>query len=103
MDCITTRTGKSRLQVILRWMFQLGIVSIPRSGNPLHMRENRDLFDFELNGEEMELMECLNENHPLHHWVSKDGECTLPFKNANFARQGGYGELYVSNHQLLMT
>ena len=66
LDCITTRTGKSRLQVLLRWMFQLGIVSIPRSGNPLHMRENRDIFDFELNGEEMELMECLNENHPYY-------------------------------------
>ena len=40
--------GKSAAQVILRWHVQLGLVPIPKSGNPDRMAENFDIFDFEL-------------------------------------------------------
>jgi 2,5-diketo-D-gluconate reductase A len=40
--------GKSAAQVILRWHVQLGLVPIPKSGNPDRMAENFDVFDFEL-------------------------------------------------------
>ena len=40
-------------QVILRWNLQRGIVVIPGSGNPDHIRENLDIFGFELTEEEM--------------------------------------------------
>ena len=45
--------GKSTTQVVLRWHVQLGLVAIPRSGNPGRIAENIDLFDFELASEEM--------------------------------------------------
>ena len=38
----------SAAQVILRWDLQRGIVVIPGSSNPEHIRENLDLFGFEL-------------------------------------------------------
>ncbi len=40
-------------QVILRWNLQRGIVVIPGSSNPDHIRENLDIFGFELTEEEM--------------------------------------------------
>ena len=44
----------SAAQVILRWDLQRGIVVIPGSSNPEHIRENLDLFGFELTSEDME-------------------------------------------------
>ena len=40
--------GVSAAQVILRWDLQRGIIVIPGSSNPEHIRENLDLFGFEL-------------------------------------------------------
>jgi 2,5-diketo-D-gluconate reductase A len=45
--------GKSPTQVVLRWHTQLGLVAIPRSGNPGRIAENIDIFDFELTEQEM--------------------------------------------------
>jgi 2,5-diketo-D-gluconate reductase A len=46
--------GKTTAQAILRWHLQLGNVVIPKSVNLERMRENFDLFDFELSEREME-------------------------------------------------
>ncbi|WP_442757069.1 aldo/keto reductase [Planococcus alpniumensis] len=40
-------------QVLLRWQYQIGSVSIPRSTSPKRQRENLDIFDFELSETEM--------------------------------------------------
>lgn len=45
---------KSIAQVILRWLFQRGIVSLAKSVRPERMAENHDIFDFELSQEEMQ-------------------------------------------------
>jgi 2,5-diketo-D-gluconate reductase A len=50
---IAKEHGKSPTQVVLRWHIQLGLVAIPRSSNPGRIAENIDIFDFELNEEEM--------------------------------------------------
>ena len=50
---IAASHGKTVAQVILRWNLQKGVVVIPGSGNPEHIRENIALFDFELSAEEM--------------------------------------------------
>ena len=44
---------KSIGQVVLRWLVQRGVVVIPKSVRIERMRENIDVFDFELNDEEM--------------------------------------------------
>jgi 2,5-diketo-D-gluconate reductase A len=45
--------GRSPAQIVLRWHVQLGNVIIPKSANPQRMRENIDIFDFELTDDEM--------------------------------------------------
>lgn len=46
--------GKSNAQIILRWHLQEGNIIFPKTTNPEHMKENFEIFDFELTDEEME-------------------------------------------------
>ncbi len=57
----------SSAQVILRWNLQRGIIVIPGSSNPDHIRENLDLFGFELTDEEMEKINALDRGEK-HDW-----------------------------------
>lgn len=50
---LAAKYGKSNAQIILRWHVQSGNVVIPGSKNPDHIRDNFDIFDFELTDEEM--------------------------------------------------
>lgn len=59
--------GVSAAQVILRWDLQRGIVVIPGSSNPEHIKENLDLFGFELTEEEMAAIGALDRNEK-HDW-----------------------------------
>ncbi len=59
--------GVSSAQVILRWHLQRGVVAIPGSSNPEHIRENIALFDFALTDEEMRAIAALDRNEK-HDW-----------------------------------
>jgi 2,5-diketo-D-gluconate reductase A len=50
---LAERHGKTPAQAILRWHIQLGNVVIPKSVTPERIRENLDIFDFELSEDEM--------------------------------------------------
>ena len=50
---LAEKYGKSNVQIILRWHIQVGNVIFPKSTNPQHIRDNFDIFDFELTAEEM--------------------------------------------------
>ena len=54
--------NKSNAQVCLRWLYQRGIVAIPRSSQKAHMIENLDIFDFELNASDMQAIAKLDLN-----------------------------------------
>ncbi|RNF38854.1 aldo/keto reductase [Planococcus salinus] len=47
-------------QVVLRWQYQIGSVSIPRSTSPERQRDNLAIFDFTLNEEEMTAIAALS-------------------------------------------
>ena len=64
---IASSHGKSPAQVILRWNLQKGVVVIPGSSNPEHIKENTELFDFELTDKEMDLIKSLDRNEK-HDW-----------------------------------
>ena len=57
---------KSATQVVLRWHVQLGLVAIPRSGNPGRIAENIDIFDFELTSNEMNRISALDRGEAGH-------------------------------------
>lgn len=51
---IADQTGHTPAQVLLRWSVQLGCVVIPRSVRPARIEENAEIFDFELDRNQME-------------------------------------------------
>jgi 2,5-diketo-D-gluconate reductase A len=57
---IAGERGKSTAQIILRWHIQRADIAIPKSIHPERMRENIDIFDFELGVEEMAAINALD-------------------------------------------
>ncbi|MFT4198303.1 MAG: aldo/keto reductase [Pseudoxanthomonas sp.] len=52
--------GRTPAQVVLRWHVQLGLVVFPKSVRPARMRENIDVFDFQLSLEQMAAIAALD-------------------------------------------
>ena len=60
---IAWRHGKTTAQVILRWHFQRGIVTIPKTIHKERMKENTDIRDFELTQKDMKEIEAMDIGH----------------------------------------
>ncbi|MBY0536935.1 MAG: aldo/keto reductase [Chitinophagaceae bacterium] len=59
---LSTKYSKTPAQIIIRWNLQLGVSTIPKSSNEARLRENFDVFDFEISEADMERLCGLNEN-----------------------------------------
>jgi 2,5-diketo-D-gluconate reductase A len=57
---IAERIGKTPAQVVLRWHVQQSLVAIPKSSNPQRIRENLDVFDFELTAADFDSIATLD-------------------------------------------
>jgi 2,5-diketo-D-gluconate reductase A len=57
---LAEKYGRSPAQVVLRWHVQIGNIVFPKSVNPDRMRENINVFDFELSAEDLAAVEGLN-------------------------------------------
>lgn len=64
---IAKKYNVSSAQVILRWNLQRNVVVIPGSSNYEHIKENMDLFSFQLTDEDMEKIKSLDRNEK-HDW-----------------------------------
>jgi diketogulonate reductase-like aldo/keto reductase len=62
---IGKKYGKSAFQVVLRWDFQQGIATIPKSVQPDRIKSNADIFDFELTDEEIRKINQMDRNHRI--------------------------------------
>ena len=51
---IAKKHKKSAAQITLRWDYQNGLITIPKSINQERIRQNADIFNFELSEDEME-------------------------------------------------
>ena len=51
---------KTPAQIVLRWHIQRGIIIIPKSQKPERMKENFEIFDFEMSNEEIKEIDNLN-------------------------------------------
>jgi 2,5-diketo-D-gluconate reductase A len=62
---IARDAGKTPAQVVLRWHIQRGDIVFPKSITPARIRENIDIFDFELTAEQLETISALNRNQRM--------------------------------------
>jgi 2,5-diketo-D-gluconate reductase A len=58
---IAAALGKSSAQVVLRWHIQRGDIIFPKSVSPERMKDNFQLFDFELASSDMDAISALDE------------------------------------------
>lgn len=71
LEEIAAKHGKTPAQVVIRWGLQKQVVTIPKSARKERIYENRDVFDFSLDEEEMRRIDGLERNyrygmHPDH-------------------------------------
>ncbi len=79
--------GKSIVQVILKWHLQNGHMIIPKSTNPEHIKDNINLFDFDLTDEEMKEIRLLDQNKSLFNrpkWITS---IMVKLVKPNFSKQ----------------
>src|SRR4051812_9950308 len=60
VERIAKAVNKSPAQVVLRWHVQRGDIVFPKSVSPDRMRSNFELFDFELDGSDMDALSALD-------------------------------------------
>ncbi len=59
---VAKRQGKTPAQVVLRWHIQLGNIVFPKSVTPARVKENFDLFDFDLSSDDMKAISALDQD-----------------------------------------
>ncbi|MEU2432780.1 aldo/keto reductase [Streptomyces sp. NPDC007861] len=62
---VAQKHGRTAAQVVLRWHLQLGNVVIPKSVTPSRIRENIEVFDFELDTDDLAALAALDEGRRL--------------------------------------
>ena len=58
---IAKKYNKSTAQIVLKWDLENDVITIPKSMTPSRIRENLELFDFELTQDEIDKISSLNE------------------------------------------
>lgn len=61
LQSLGDKHGKSVAQVVLRWLHQRGIIAIPKSVRKERMAENIAIFDFELDQDDVAVIETLDQ------------------------------------------
>lgn len=71
---IGEKYGKSAVHVTLRWMLQIGVITIPKSAKKERIESNADIFDFELTDTEVETINGLDRNERIGIHPDKFGQ-----------------------------
>ncbi|BAC44737.1 aldo/keto reductase [Malacoplasma penetrans] len=66
---LAEKYNKTVPQIILRWLIQQNIVVIPKTVTESRLKENMDIFDFEISDDDMDLIKTINQNKTVskHH------------------------------------
>ncbi|KKK18911.1 hypothetical protein P175DRAFT_0477838 [Aspergillus ochraceoroseus IBT 24754] len=56
LQTLAKNYNKTPAQILIRWSLQKGLVPLPKSSTPERIRENADVFDFELNEDDMKML-----------------------------------------------
>jgi diketogulonate reductase-like aldo/keto reductase len=62
LDNLAKKNGVTISQLIVRWVLQQGIICIPKSDKPERIRQNADVYNFEISDEDMQSISNLDED-----------------------------------------
>ena len=79
MTEMAAKYGKSAAQLSLRFLVQKGIVPIVKASKEGRMKENMDIFDFEISWEDMSVLECM----PQTAWSGEHPDFVIPKVSCN--------------------
>jgi 2,5-diketo-D-gluconate reductase A len=65
LGSVAAKVGKTPAQVALRWHIQRGDIIFPRSVKPSRIKENFEIFDFELGADDMAAIDSLNRDERI--------------------------------------
>merc|ERR1711871_1670785 len=68
-------TGRPPSQVLGRFLVQQGISHVPKASTPERMKENRDIFTFQLSAEQMERLSNLTTDDALKNFANLYVKC----------------------------
>jgi diketogulonate reductase-like aldo/keto reductase len=63
---------KSPAQIVLKWAVEQDVVVLPKSSSPEHVRQNAELFDWELAAEDRERLDDLERDEPVYDHPARD-------------------------------
>lgn len=69
---LSEKYKKTPAQIILRWHIQMEFIVIPGSKNPSHIKENFNIFDFELTNDDMKQIDLINKNQRYYNSTKED-------------------------------
>jgi 2,5-diketo-D-gluconate reductase A len=75
---IADEVGRTPAQVTLRWHIQRGSIVFPKSTTPARIEENIQLFDFELNADQMARIDALDRGEAGRHGPNPDTMAYVP-------------------------
>ncbi len=77
---LAAKYGKSPAQICLRFLVQKEIIPLVKASSTARMRENMDIFDFEIDREDMSLLSCM----PQTAWSGEHPDFAIPKVSSNF-------------------
>src|SRR5664279_668064 len=78
ITAIADRLGRSPAQVVLRWQIQHGNIVFPKSRTPARIRENFELFDFQLGSRDVAAIDALDRGEAGRTGPNPDTMANLP-------------------------
>ena len=63
---------RSPAQIVLKWAVEQDVVVLPKSSSPEHVRQNAELFDWELAAEDRERLDDLERDEPVYDHPARD-------------------------------
>ena len=78
ISALAAKYGKSPAQICIKFLLQRGIMPVVKSSSIERMKENRDVFDFELTEEEMWMIRCM----PQDGWMGEHPDFKIPAKES---------------------
>lgn len=79
LQIFADKYGKSVAQIALRFIVNEGVMPIVKSGNPERMKQNMDIFDFDLSSEDMSIIR----NMPQNTWLGEHPDFFIPKRASN--------------------